>query len=120
ARPAVQQPPGFWAESWLSRTLSAIGWDDGCGRLFAMYGPPAAYRLRRRSEESVRMLPDHVFTLAEVMRAHIIDSSGGSIRSDKVSVVPNAVEASNFPVQARDDNLASDIALGIDAITSGY
>lgn len=118
--PTVYETRGFWEESWLSRTISANGWDDGCDRLFAMYGTPAAYRLRRRSEESVRMLPDHVFTLAEVMRDHIIDSSGGSIRSDKVSVVPNAVEATNFPVQARDENLADEIGLHHDAITIGY
>jgi len=118
--PTVYESRGFWEESWLSRTISANGWEEAHEMLFAMYGTPAAYHLRRRSEELARMLPDHVFTLAEVMRDHIISSSEGSIPGVLVSVVPNAVESSKFPVQSRDAGLASEIGLPSDTITIGY
>lgn len=118
--PTVYESRGFWEESWLSRTILSNGWNEIHERLFTMYGAPTAYNLRRGAEEAARTMPNHVFTLAEVMRDYIIDSSEDSIHGEMVSVVPNAVEASNFPVQARDQALASTIGLPNDCITIGY
>ncbi|MGP5717729.1 glycosyltransferase [Brachybacterium tyrofermentans] len=118
--PTVYESRGFWEESWLSRTIDANGWGDGSDIVFSMYGLPDAYTLRKRAEEIARQLPDHVFTLAEVMRDHIIDSAKGQIPGDSVSIVPNAVEATNFPVQESDRNLAEEIGLPEGALVVGY
>jgi len=118
--PTVYESRGFWEESWLSRTIDANGWGDGADIVFSMYGLPDAYTLRKRAEEIARQLPDHVFTLAEVMRDHIIDSAHGQIPGDSVSIVPNAVEATNFPVQESDRDLAEEIGLPEDALVVGY
>src|SRR5690625_2004286 len=71
--PTVYESRGFWEYSWLSRTISANKWHDP-ENLFATYGLPSAYEYRKHAEEVVRLLPDHVFTLAEVMREHILKS----------------------------------------------
>lgn len=118
--PTVYESRGFWEESWLSRTIDANGWGDGADILFSMYGLPDAYSLRKRAEEIARQLPDHVFTLAEVMRDHIIESAQGQILDDSVSIVPNAVEATNFPVQESDRSLAEEIGLPAEALVVGY
>lgn len=116
--PTVYESRGFWEESWLSRTVAAEGWDRDQENLFATYGYPSAYRLRRDAEELARGMTDHVFTLAEVMRDHILES--GRIEPSSVSIVPNAVEAEEFPVQVRDDQLAVEAGLVPDIITIGY
>lgn len=118
--PTVYESRGFWEESWLSRTIDANGWGDGADTIFSMYGLPDAYTLRKRAEEIARQLPDHVFTLAEVMRDHIIESAHGRIPDDSVSIVPNAVEATNFPVQESERGLAEEIGLPEDALVVGY
>ncbi|MGP9846305.1 glycosyltransferase [Brachybacterium sp. 107] len=118
--PTVYESRGFWEESWLSRTIDANGWGNDADIVFSMYGLPDAYTLRKRAEEIARQLPDHVFTLAEVMRDHIIDSAHGQISGDSVSIVPNAVEAANFPVQESDRALAEGIGLPEDALVVGY
>ncbi|MGO2360773.1 MAG: glycosyltransferase, partial [Brachybacterium tyrofermentans] len=120
AIPTVYESRGFWEESWLSRTIDANGWGEGADNLFSMYGLPDAYSLRKRAEEIARQLPDHVFTLAEVMRDHIIESAHGRIPAGSVSIVPNAVEAANFPVQESDRELAEEIGLPEDALVVGY
>ena len=74
----------------------------------------------QHAEEVARQLPDHVFTLAEVMREHIIESSQGGVAADAVTIVPNAVEATNFPVQQPDRELAAEIGLPEGAVTVGY
>lgn len=118
--PTVYESRGFWEESWLSRTITANGWGTEAETLFDMYGIPSAYGLRKHAEEAARLLPDHVFTLAEVMREHILDSGHGGIAEDGVSIVPNAVEAENFPVQQPDRELAADLGLPEDAVVVGY
>lgn len=117
--PTVYESRGFWEDSWLSRTIAANQWHNP-ENLFAMYGQPNAYRYRKQAEETARLLPDHVFTLAEVMRDHILESAQGALTEDTVTLVPNAVESSNFPVQDRDLQLAKEIGLPQDAITVGY
>ncbi|ASK65534.1 hypothetical protein CFK39_06455 [Brachybacterium avium] len=118
--PTIYESRGFWEESWLSRTIVANGWKEDAATIFSMYGMPAAYRLRKHAEEVARLLPDHVFTLAEVMRDHILDSSHGGIGADNVSIVPNAVDSANFPVQEADRALATEIGLPEGAVVVGY
>lgn len=118
--PTVYESRGFWEESWLSRTSTKNGWAGHEELLFALYGRPEAYQLRKHAEEVARTLVDHVFTLAEVMRDYILDSASGAIAGDDVSIVPNAVEAERFPVQERDDALAAELGLPPGAVTIGY
>ncbi|EWS81415.1 hypothetical protein BF93_16490 [Brachybacterium phenoliresistens] len=118
--PTVYESRGFWEESWLSRTITSQGWGQEAESLFSMYGLPAAYTLRRHAEEVVRELADHVFTLAEVMRDHILESARGAIEPSAVSIVPNSVEPSSFPVQEPDQELKAQIGLPPDAVVVGY
>lgn len=118
--PTVYETRGFWEESWLSRTITANGWGDSAESLFATYGRPAAYELRKHAEEVARLQPDHIFTLAEVMREHILSSAHGRIQKADVSIVSNAVDATNFPVQEADRSLAAEIGLPPDATVVGY
>ena len=118
--PTVYESRGFWEESWLSRTITSQGWGDDAKKLFEMYGSPDAYSLRKSAEANVRKRADHVFTLAEVMREHIIESSDGAIESTRVSLVPNAVEPANFPVQEIDLSLKSRLGLPDKALVVGY
>lgn len=117
--PTVYESRGFWEDSWLSRTIAANKWQDASS-LFSMYGLPSAYEYRKRAEEVARILPDHVFTLAEVMRNHILDSAKGELENDAVTIVPNAVASDNFPVQQADLTLAAEVGLPEDAVTVGY
>lgn len=117
--PTVYESRGFWEDSWLSRTITANKWQDS-NSLFSMYGLPSAYEHRKRAEEIARILPDHVFTLAEVMRDHILESGQGQLENDAVTIVPNAVKPANFPVQQADAQLAAEIGLPEDAVTVGY
>lgn len=117
--PTVYESRGFWEDSWLSRTITANEWHDS-DSLFSMYGLPTAYEHRKRSEEIARLLPDHVFTLAEVMKDYILESADGELENDAVTIVPNAVKADNFPVQEADRQLAAEIGLPEDCVTVGY
>lgn len=117
--PTVYESRGFWEDSWLSRTITANQWHDP-ESLFAMYGQPSAYRYRKQAEEIARILPNHVFTLAEVMREHILKAAHGALDNEAVTLVPNAVDSSNFPLQEPDLQLAKEIGLPKDAITVGY
>ncbi|MDN5655401.1 MAG: hypothetical protein L0G46_10010, partial [Kocuria sp.] len=62
--PTVYESRGFWEESWLTRTISTQGWTHDAETLFATYGLPSAYTLRKKAETVARTLPDHNFTLA--------------------------------------------------------
>lgn len=117
--PTVYESRGFWEDSWLSRTITRNDWHDP-DSLFSTYGVPSAYEYRKSAEEIARLLPDHVFTLAEVMKDHILESANGALERDAVSIVPNAVRTQDFPVQARDDQLAVEVGLEVDAVTIGY
>ncbi|PWH06452.1 hypothetical protein DEO23_05640 [Brachybacterium endophyticum] len=118
--PTIYESRGFWEESWLSRTITANSWGAGAETMFSVYGEPAAYGLRKHAEEVSRLLPDHVFTLAEVMRDHILESAKGGIAPEDVSIVPNAVESENFPLQEKDAELAAELGLPEDAVVVGY
>lgn len=118
--PTVYESRGFWEESWLSRIVNANGWTHDQDVRFGIYGRPPAYELRKHAEETVRLLPDHVFTLAEVMREHILESAHGAIDPARVTIVPNAVDTEAFPVQERDTDLAARLGLPEGAVTIGY
>ncbi|WP_334123103.1 heparinase II/III domain-containing protein [Glutamicibacter sp.] len=118
--PTVYESRGFWEESWLSRTITSQGWDIYDDKRFEMYGFPDAYSLRQRAEEYVRERVDHVFTLAEVMREHILDSSAGAIETARVSIVPNSVEPKNFPVQEPNLDLKSQLGIANETLVVGY
>lgn len=118
--PTVYESRGFWEESWLSRSIDANDWSLNSRHLFEMYGEPDAYVLRKHAEEVARAQPDHVFTLAEVMKRHIENSSVTEIADDYVSLVPNAVELNNFPKLERDRSLSSEIGIPDGTVTIGY
>lgn len=118
--PVVYETRGFWEETWLTRTIEAQGWGSDADALLTAYGRPVAYELRRRAEQNARLLPQHNFTLARVMKDHILESAGGVIGESEVSVVPNAVETSAFPVQTRDKALAGTWGVPENAVTVGY
>lgn len=117
--PTVYETRGFWEESWLTRAISVNGWGKNAENLFATYGSPSAYALRKHAEEVARTLADHNFTLAEVMKRHMLDAEAG-LPADQVSIVPNAVEAEEFPIQDRDPALAERLGIPDDAVTIGY
>src|SRR5699024_9138873 len=118
--PTVYETRGFWEESWLTRVIASNGWSRDADRLFATYGHPPAYALRKRVESVARSLADHNITLAEVMKDHILDTADGSLDEDCVSVVPNGVEPEEFPIQDRDAALAERVGIPEGALTIGY
>lgn len=118
--PTVYESRGFWEESWLSRSIDANDWTLNSRHLFEMYGEPDAYVLRKHAEEVARAQPDHVFTLADVMKRYIVDSSATGVDEDYVSLVPNAVELTNFPKLERDRSLSSEIGIPDGTVTIGY
>ncbi|HLR44181.1 MAG TPA: glycosyltransferase, partial [Brevibacterium sp.] len=118
--PTVYESRGFWEESWLTRAASRHGWEGDTADLFTIFGAPEAYALRRRAEETARTLPDHNFTLAEVMKDHMLESDAGRPAEERITVVPNAVDPEEFPVQERDPELAARLGLPDDAVTVGY
>lgn len=118
--PVVYETRGFWEETWLTRTIAAQGWREDAETLLTAYGRPDAYELRKGAEASARLLPQHNFTLARVMKEHILESADGVIPEAEVTVVPNAVEPSAFPVQERDAALAARWGVPQGAVTVGY
>lgn len=118
--PTVYETRGFWEESLLTRIIAVNGWSRDADVLFATYGHPSAYALRKHAEEFARTLPDHNFTLAEVMKHHVLESAEGALRDDQVTVVPNAVDPNEFPIQDRDPALAERLGIPEDAVTVGY
>ncbi|MFC4715731.1 glycosyltransferase [Glutamicibacter bergerei] len=114
--PVVYESRGFWEESWLSRisqTFDITDWSS-TGRHF---GLPDAYKLRQDMEVEMRNRADHVVTLAKVMEDHIVDLG---TQRDKVTVIPNAVDSTQFPVLDRDIDLIDDIGIPQDALVIGY
>lgn len=114
--PVIYESRGFWEESWLSRMAQANGIDD-VNSFAARWGLPDTYAWRREREHDSRMAADHVFTLAEVMKRRIVEEG---CRAEKVSVVPNAVNGDEFPVQSRNLDLAAELGIEPDAVVVGY
>jgi len=118
--PTVYETRGFWEESWLTRAISTQGWNKNAENIFATYGHPSAYALRKHAEEVARSLTNHNFTLAEVMKEHILESGEESLQTDQVTIVPNAVDAEEFPIQDRDPALAARLGIPEGAVVIGY
>lgn len=118
--PVVYEVRGFWEESWLSRVTHGGG---ASARVSMHQGAgitPLAYSLRKRAEERARSLPDHLFTLAGVMKRHIIQSADGDLPEGAVSIVPNGVTPAVFPRQQRDAELGALLGIPEGAVTIGY
>lgn len=114
--PVVYESRGFWEESWLSRTEQAFNISDWKAS-GAHLGMPEAYSLRQQMEIQMRSKADHVITLAKVMKQHIVDLGN---HPESVSIIPNAVDASHFPIVERDINLVSRLGIPDDALVIGY
>lgn len=118
--PVVNETRGFWEESWLSRTTGALGWKDRTN-FDQLYGLPASYELRRNREIEYRSRAAAVVTLAEVMKNHIYElGEQAQLPSVPVSVVPNAVEADNFPVVGKSPEILEKLDFAEDDIVIGY
>ncbi|MGP9490576.1 glycosyltransferase [Glutamicibacter sp. AOP5-A2-7] len=114
--PVVYESRGFWEESWLSRTEQAFNISDW-KVTGAHLGLPEAYTLRQQMEILMRSKADHVITLAKVMKQHIVDLGS---RAESVSIIPNAVDASQFPIVERDNVLVGRLGIPEDALVIGY
>jgi len=114
--PVIYESRGFWEESWLSRMAQANGIAD-IDAFSARWGVPDTYTWRRDREHASRMAADHVFTLAEVMKRRII---GEGCSPEKVSVAPNAVSGDQFPIQTRNEELASKLGIKSGELVIGY
>ncbi len=66
------------------------------------------YRQVRRLETSVCRRADHVVTICDGLKRDLI---GRGIAADKISVVPNGVDADRFQPLSRDESLARDLGL---------
>lgn len=114
--PVVYESRGFWEESWLSRMAQANRIEDV--EAFARrWGMPDTYTWRRAREHEGRMSADHVFTLAEVMKNRIVED--GCV-PEKVTVVPNAVDGHEFPIQQRNPDLAAQLGIEPGEVVVGY
>lgn len=114
--PVIYESRGFWEESWLSRMAQANGIED-IDAFSARWGVPDTYTWRREREHASRMAADHVFTLAEVMKRRII---GEGCSPEEVSVAPNAVSGDQFPIQSRNEELASTLGIESGELVIGY
>ncbi|PQZ86554.1 glycosyltransferase [Arthrobacter sp. MYb222] len=118
--PTVYESRGFWEESWLSRTINSQEWGTRATGIFEKYGLPEAYTLRKNAETRVREQADHIFTLAQVMKDHILELSPRNIANENVTLVPNSVNADLFPVQSSDDELRQLLGIDIEDVVVGY
>ncbi|MDQ3818364.1 MAG: glycosyltransferase family 4 protein, partial [Acidobacteriota bacterium] len=102
--PVVYEARGFWEETWASG-----------------HGPDAytrdAYRLRRECELQCMKRADRVVTLAEVMKAELVERG---VSADKIAVVPNAVDVELFQPLKRDRRLARKLGIKRDELVLGY
>ncbi|MFD3799876.1 heparinase II/III family protein [Kocuria palustris] len=113
--PLVYESRGFWEESWLSRVETEVGRSLDADN--ERYGYPDAYTLRHDRENQARADSDHVTTLAEVMREHILERGEDP---ERISVTPNGVLPSDFPVVASDEELRAELGFPADVPVIGY
>jgi glycosyltransferase involved in cell wall biosynthesis len=102
--PVVYEVRGFQEESWLAR-----------------FGPEvensARYADSRVVETACMQSADAIVTLSETMRQDIIGRGG--IESDRIVVIPNAVELDRFVPGPRDEHLAESLGIGVEPVV-GY
>jgi PEP-CTERM/exosortase A-associated glycosyltransferase len=102
--PVVYEVRGFWEETRLvAQGAGAI--DREC------------YRWHREREATSARAVDHVVTLAEVMKAELIERG---VAPERISVVPNAVDVNRFAPIERDAALAATLGLPPGAAVLGY
>lgn len=102
--PVVYEVRGFWEETWLSKQDAASANSE-------------AYRWRRDRELECMRAADAVVTLSEGMKAVIAERG---VSTNKVTVVPNAVDVEAFTPVPRDDALAAELGLRYGEIVIGY
>lgn len=113
--PLIYESRGFWEESWLSRVETSVG--RSLEADYQRYGHPDAYTLRHERENEARATSDHVTTLAEVMREHIVDRGEDP---ERISVTPNGVLPSDFPVVEADLELKDRLGIPRGVPVIGY
>lgn len=113
--PLIYESRGFWEESWLSRVETSVGRPLEAD--YQRYGYPDAYTLRHERENQARATSDHVTTLAEVMREHIVDRGEDP---ERISVTPNGVLPADFPVVESDLELKDRLGIPRDVPVIGY
>ncbi|WP_312794351.1 heparinase II/III family protein [Kocuria sp.] len=113
--PLVYESRGFWEESWLSRIETTVG--RSLDKDHERYGMPEAYTLRQAREDDARRGSDRVTTLADVMREHIV---ARGLDGDLVTVTPNGVEPSEFPVITVNQELKARLGIPANAMVIGY
>ena len=113
--PVVYESRGFWEETYLSRQQQRYGWD--LAKLAAGPGLPDFYLRRQQIEDRARRAADRVVTLADVMADRIV---AGGVPRERITVVPNAVDVSAFPVLQRDTELAARLGIAPGAVVIGY
>ncbi len=102
--PVVYEVRGFWEETWLSKSPERT---------------PTADRFRWRHERELACIQraDHVVTLAETMRNRM---AVDGVDPSRVTIIPNAVDPSAFPVMTRDEELAQSLGIASSEVTVGY
>ena len=113
--PVVYESRGFWEETYLSRQQQRYGWD--LAQLAAGPGLPDFYLRRQQIEDRARRAADRVVTLADVMADRIV---AGGVPRDRITVVPNAVDVSAFPVLDRNTELAATLGIAPGTVVIGY
>lgn len=101
--PFVYEMRGFWE---VTRSSSD-----------AEFGRTRTYRHIRLFETAVAQSADHVITLTEGMRRNLVDRG---VPEERISVVPNGVDAGRFVPRERDANLAMRFNLHADEPVIGY
>jgi len=96
--PVVYEVRGFWEETWASHP-----WHDQAEAMLTDH-----YRLTRETETRVMLASDAVVTLSETMRQAIVERG---CLPERVHVIPNAVDAEQFPPLPRDEALAASLGI---------
>jgi glycosyltransferase involved in cell wall biosynthesis len=127
-RPALLHP----ASDYLNATVAIeLGRRFGIPVVYEVRGFPEEYLPRRPGsrvlhekwggrrviEAQCWRRADHIVTLAEVMKEHIVAKG---VPADRVTVVPNAVDAEVFEPTGRDLELASRLGIAAEDTVLGY
>ena len=104
AIPVVYEVRGFWQETWLSRSTDHRSEAE-------------VYAWRSERERECALQADHVVTLAEVMRRELEEMG---VPSEKITVIPNAVDVDAFVPTERDGDLADQLGIADDDTILGY
>jgi PEP-CTERM/exosortase A-associated glycosyltransferase len=105
--PVVYEVRGFWEESWAA----GQGLDPETALTVDRY------RGSREAETAVIAAADAIVTLSETMRAELV---ARGTPTDKITVVPNAVETERFVPRPRDAALAARHGIEPDDLVVGY